>query len=116
MTNNSIPTTYIPLEKFHIVPLTGLSPIELKKSAKKKSMDDREKIKLNTKLNALAKRLGVTGGFANYQKEYVDNLCPFMVKHNLRKRKDLLKHTKDSDYNLYFPFSHQQVSERFVLL
>ncbi len=112
MTNNSIPTTFIPLEKFHIVPLTGLSPAELKKSAKKKSMDDREKIKLNTKLNALAKRLGVTGGFANYQKEYIDKLCPFMVKHNLRKRKNLLEHKRKGTHHLYYPFTHQQVSER----
>ncbi|HBH7896613.1 TPA: hypothetical protein KDX51_001467 [Vibrio parahaemolyticus] len=112
MTNSSIPTTFIPLEKFHIVPLTGLSPAELKKSAKKKSMDDREKIKLNTKLNALAKRLGVTGGFANYQKEYIDKLCPFMVKHNLRKRKNLLEHKRKGTHHLYYPFTHQQVSER----
>ncbi|EME0092515.1 hypothetical protein VXI05_000492 [Vibrio parahaemolyticus] len=111
MTNNSIPTTYIPLEKFHIVPLTGLSPVELKISAKRTSRD-REKITHTTKLNAIAKRLGITGGFAAYEKEYNGSLLPFMAKHNLRKRKNLLKHTKDGDYNLYFPFSHQQVSER----
>ncbi|MET2971227.1 hypothetical protein [Vibrio harveyi] len=111
MTNNSIPTIYIPLEKFHIVPLTGLSPAELKISAKRTSRD-REKITHTTKLNAIAKRLGITGGFAAYEKEYNGSLLPFMAKHNLRKRKNLLKHTKDGDYNLYFPFSHQQVSER----
>ncbi|NES63602.1 hypothetical protein G3343_22240, partial [Vibrio parahaemolyticus] len=86
MTNNSIPTTYIPLEKFHIVPLTGLSPAELKISAKRTSRD-REKITHTTKLNAIAKRLGITGGFAAYEKEYNGSLLPFMAKHNLRKRK-----------------------------
>lgn len=111
MTNNSTPTTYIPLEKFHIVPLTGLSPAELKTSAKRTSRD-REKISHTTKLNAITKRLGVAGGFAAYEEEYNGSLLPFMAKHNLRKRKDLLKHTKDGAHNLYFPFNHQQVSER----
>lgn len=111
MTNKSIPTVYIPLEKFHIVPLTGLSPAELKRSAKRTSRD-REYITHTTKLNAIAKRLGISGGFAAYEKEYNGSLLPFMAKHNLKKRKDLLKHTKDGDYNLYFPFNHQQVSER----
>lgn len=85
MTNNSIPTTYIPLEKFHIVPLTGLSPAELKISAKRTSRD-REKITHTTKLNAIAKRLGITGGFAAYEKEYNGSLLPFMAKHNLNLR------------------------------
>lgn len=111
MTNNSIPTAFIPLEKFHIVPLTGLSPAELKASAKRTSQD-REKISHTTKLNAITKRLGVTGGFAAYESEYNGSLLPFMAKHNLRKRKDLLKHTRKGEYDFCFPFNHQQVSER----
>lgn len=111
MTNNSIPTTYIPLEKFHIVPLTGLSPAELKISAKRTSRD-REKITHTTKLNAIAKRLGISGGFAAYEKEYNESLLPFMAKHNLRKRKNLLEHKRKGTHHLYYPFSHQQVSER----
>ncbi|ODW58655.1 hypothetical protein BBL88_06340 [Vibrio parahaemolyticus] len=111
MTNNSIPTTYIPLEQFHIVPLTGLSPAELKTSAKRTS-HDREKISHTTKLNAITKRLGIAGGFSAYEKEYNGSLLPFMAKHNLRKRKDLLEHKKKGTYHLYYPFTHQQVSER----
>lgn len=111
MSIKSIPTTYIPLEKFHIVPLTGLSPEDLKTSAKRTSRD-REKISHTTKLNAITKRLGVTGGFAAYERTYKESLLPFMTNHNLGKRKDLLMHTNDDGYNLYFPFSHQQVSER----
>lgn len=114
MTNNSIPTTYIPLEKFHIVPLTGLSPAELKISAKRTSRD-REKITHTTKLNAIAKCLGITGGFAAYEKEYNGSLLPFMAKHNLRKRKNLLEHKRKGTHHLYYPFSHQMVSERLFL-
>ncbi|NOH99263.1 hypothetical protein [Vibrio sp. 99-70-13A1] len=111
MTNKSIPTIYIPLEKFHIVPIVGLSPEQLKISAKKTSQD-REKISHTTKLNAIAKRLGIKGGFASYEREYHEAMLPFMATNNLIKRKDLLKHLNGGDYNLYFPFSHQLVSER----
>lgn len=111
MTNKALPTTYIPLEKFHIVPVKGLSPAELKKSAKK-TLHDREKISHTTKLNAITKRLGVNGGFAAYEKEYNGSLIPFMAQHNLKKRKNLLNHEKDGEYNFYYSFSHQQVSER----
>ncbi len=111
MTNNSIPTTYIPLEKFHIVPLTGLSPAELKISAKRTSRD-REKITHTTKLNAIAKRLANNWWICRLRERVQRKLTSVYGKHNLRKRKNLLKHTKDGDYNLYFPFSHQQVSER----
>lgn len=115
MTTNPIPTAYIPLEKFHIVPVTGLSPADLKASAKKTSQD-REKISHTTKLNAIAKRLGVTGGFAAYESQYIGSLLPFMAKHNLKKRKDLLKHSIKGEYDFCLPFNHQQVSERLFFL
>ena len=111
MTNQSVPTTYIPLEKFHIVPVSGLSPEQLKSSAKK-TIRDREKISHTTKLNAIAKRLGVKGGFASYEREYREALLPFMASNNLTKQKNLLLHTKSGDYNLFSPFNRQQISER----
>ncbi|MGF1688418.1 hypothetical protein L4C36_17290 [Photobacterium japonica] len=111
MTMHTIKSTYIPLKKFHIVTLTGLSPAELKTSAKRTS-HDREKISHTTKLNAIAKRLGISGGFAAYEEEYNESLLPFMAKHNLRKRKDLLQHKRKGTYHLYNSFTHQQVSER----
>ncbi|TOQ60343.1 hypothetical protein CGG93_23325, partial [Vibrio parahaemolyticus] len=46
------------------------------------------------------------------EKEYNGSLLPFMAKHNLKKRKDLLKHRKKGAHHLYYPFTHQQVSER----
>ncbi|WP_212750857.1 hypothetical protein [Pseudoalteromonas sp. S1612] len=64
--NTSVPTTYIPLEKFHILPVTGLTPENLKYSAKK-IIKDREKISSTTRLNILAKSLGIKGGLPTTQ-------------------------------------------------
>lgn len=112
MKNNTIvPTTYIPLEKFHIVPVTGLTPESLKYSAKK-TIRDREKISHTTKLNILAKSLGIKGGFANYEKEFEEKLKPFMAKHSLHKRVNLLEHKYRGMQLGYTQFTHQQVSER----
>tara|TARA_Y100001973_G_C5201118_1_gene337764 strand:+ start:1372 stop:3231 length:1860 start_codon:yes stop_codon:yes gene_type:complete len=111
MTNQSIPTTYLPLEKFHIVPVKSLSPSELKVSAKRTNRD-REKISHTTKLNAIAKYLGIKGGFANYEREYRESIIPFMESYNLKRYKNLVEHSKPGDYKLYFPFSRQDVSER----
>ncbi|WKD24203.1 hypothetical protein NDQ71_03655 [Pseudoalteromonas sp. KG3] len=109
--NTTVPTTYIPLEKFHIVPITGLTPENLKYSAKK-TIRDREKIPHTTKLNILAKSLGIKGGFANYEKEFEEKLKPFMAKHDLHKRVNLLEHKHRGMQLGYTQFTHQQVSER----
>lgn len=105
-----IPTFYLPLSKFHIVPINSLSPTELKRSAKKTECD-REKISHNTKLNAIAKILGFSGGFSSYQESYEANLLPFMDANRFKKRKNLVGHK----YPCIVPcgaFTHQQVSER----
>ncbi|MGR3983350.1 hypothetical protein [Pseudoalteromonas sp. 1181_04] len=109
--NTSVPTTYIPLDKFHILPVTGLTPDNLKYSAKK-IIKDREKISPTTRLNILAKSLGIKGGFANYANEFQEKLKPFMVKHNLHKRVNLLEHKYRGMQLGYTQFTHQQVSER----
>lgn len=110
--NTAVPTTYIPLEKFHIVPITGLTPESLKYSAKK-TIRDREKIPHTTKLNILAKNLGIKGGFANYEKEFEEKLKPFMAAQNLHKRVNLVEHKYNSGSpSDYKQFTHQQVSER----
>lgn len=109
--NTSVPLTYIPLDKFHILPVTGLTPDNLKYSAKK-IIKDREKISPTTRLNILAKSLGIKGGFANYANEFEEKLKPFMVKHNLHKRVNLLEHKYRGMQLGYTQFTHQQVSER----
>jgi len=80
---------YLPTSKFHILPIRGLSPEQLKQSAKT-CMRDRETIRHNTLLNLLAKQMGFKGGFAGFAQEYERSLVPFMQAHGLRKQTDLL--------------------------
>lgn len=110
--NFSAPVSYLVLKKFHIVPIKELEPACIKAAAKKAKCD-REKIKYNTLLNAIAKGLGVKGGFSEYQRVYDSVLTPFLNKHGMNKRVDLLKQRlKGFDIDLT-EFSHQDLSERF---
>lgn len=105
------PTAYLPLEKFHIIPINGLSPDEIKKSVSQVSRD-REKIKRNTLLNACAKALGFKGGIAGYKSEYESKLKPFMEEHQLITRTDLVS-PRYIGYGLpSFKLSYQDISER----
>lgn len=80
---------YLPTKKFHILPLRGLSPEELKNSAKN-CLRDREKIKHNSLLNLVVKELGFKGGFSDYREIYSDSIKPFMEHNGLHFRADLL--------------------------
>ncbi|WP_392340719.1 hypothetical protein [Moritella marina] len=113
MKNNklSAPVSYLPLQKFHIVPIVALDPASLKASAKKVKRD-REKIKHNTLLNAIAKALGIKGGFAEYQNIYASELIPFMNKHGMTKRVDLLKQRQKGFDTYLTDITHQDLSER----
>ena len=111
----SQPQRYITTEKFHIVPLLGLTPDALKKSAKACDRD-REKIGHNTLLNLLAKKLGVAGGFAGYQEEYQSKLVPFMEKHELKQWADLVT-PRSKCYPSGVPVSLdvEQLADRFFV-
>jgi len=113
MKNNklSAPVSYLPLQKFHIVPITALDPLSIKASAKKAKCD-REKIKYNTLLNATVKALGIKGGFSEYQRIYNSELIPFMKKHGMKKRVDLLKARKKGGDTYLTDITHQDLSER----
>lgn len=105
------PTAYLPLKKFHILPINGLSPDEIKKSVSQVSRD-REKIKRNTLLNACAKALGFKGGIAGYKSEYESKLKPFMEEHQLITHTDLVS-PRYIGYELpSFKLSYQDISER----
>ena len=54
---------YLPLKKFHILPVFGLEPELIKQSVESVSRD-REKIGHCTLLNALTHSLGFKGGFS----------------------------------------------------
>lgn len=107
-THNSV-IAYLPLEKFHILPIYGLEPDLLKKSVNYVSRD-REKVGHCTLLNSLAKCLGFKGGFAGYTVEYEQILKPFMQKHNLNQYADLIKVKFYKDN--FLKLQRQDVSER----
>lgn len=106
------PTSYLPLKKFHIIPINGLSPESIKSSVKNASRD-REKVSYNTLLNACANALGVKGGIAGYKTEYETKLKPFMQEHNLTTLTDLVS-PKFSGYDSpRLRLTYQDISERF---
>lgn len=109
--NPPIPIFYLPLERFHIIPIDKLDPLSIKASAKKAKCD-REKIKYNSLLNAIAKALGIKGGIARYQHTYDTELVPFLNKHGMRKRANLLKQTKKGFDTFLTDITHQELSER----
>lgn len=79
---------YLPLDDWHVAPIFGLSPEDLKQSAKfarKFYQNINKPIKHTTLLSAITKKLGFHGGFAGYQKEYETKLLPFFEKHNLKR-------------------------------
>lgn len=80
---------YLPLKKFHILPVFGLEP-ELIKQSVKSVYRDREKISHCTLLNALVQSLGFQGGFSGYSNAYEQLLKPFMEDHDLRQYADLI--------------------------
>ncbi|MGZ0710090.1 SUMF1/EgtB/PvdO family nonheme iron enzyme [Coraliomargarita sp. W4R53] len=84
---------YIPFKQYHIAELRDLSPDGIKKAARtaRRKYNDREELGQVTALNHLAKKLGVRGGFADYEREYESLLKPFMRKHGLKHREDLIK-------------------------
>lgn len=80
---------FLPLENFHIIPIYGILPENLKLSVKNTILD-REKIGHCTLLNSLAKGLGFSGGFSGYVQEFGNNLIPFMQENQLLHLADLV--------------------------
>lgn len=108
---------YLPLKKFHILPIYGLEPDLIKQSAKS-TFRDREKISYCTLLNALVSGLGFKGGFSNFIEEYEQVLKPFLYKNELKQYVNLiqprhpsnclnLKHRRqDLSESLFFDRTH----------
>lgn len=106
-----MPVSYLPFKKLHFAEITDLDPDSLKGSADFARAEGRdvEKIGKVTALNFIAKSLGVKGGWASYQKEYRESIKPFMEKHRLTKRQDILKHEWDDRFYHFYP---EQISDR----
>lgn len=102
---------HLPLDKFHIVKITELSPEEIKTSAET-TKRDREKIKHTTLLNAIVKALGFKGGFSEYKQFHYKNLERFLKENNLLKRADLFS-LREKGYDSFPELKSQDLSERF---
>src|SRR6185369_6096387 len=105
------PARYLSLNKFHIVALVDVTPDAVKRAAKT-AKKDREAIRLTTVQNAIVKRLGFVGGFAGFQQEFRVKLEPFMKKHSLLHRRDLIRPQSDM---AIFSLTPRSVGERFFL-
>lgn len=105
--------SYLPLQKFHILPIYGISPKLFKKSVENCSRD-REKISHCTLLNSCCKALGFSGGFAGFKKEYSSKLKPFMKDNQLLRFVDLTKQKYPENLGMTkcLRLKKQDISER----
>jgi hypothetical protein len=102
--------SYLPFRDCHIVEIDGISPGQLKLSAKK-IKKDKERIGHNTILNFIARSFGFKEGISTYSKIYETEIFPFLRKNNLKKHVDLCSPRKLGMG--YFPkISKQKISER----
>jgi len=107
-------SSYLPYDNLHVIRIDGLSPDQIKQSAKKIKRD-REKIKHNSVLNYVAKSLGIKGGISGYQSAYAERILPFMQKHGLTKHRDLFTLRKPGLDSHVLKLSRQQLSERLFV-
>jgi hypothetical protein len=102
---------YLPLKKFHILPVFGLDPELIKQSVDCVSRD-REKIGHCTLLNALVHALGFKGGFSGFLDAYEQILKPFMEDNNLSQYADLIEPRYPCDGASRLKHQRQDVSDR----
>ncbi|WP_346313608.1 hypothetical protein [Acinetobacter sp. CWB-B33] len=102
---------YLPLKKFHILPVLGLEPELIKQSVESVSRD-REKIGHCTLLNALVHSLGFKGGFSGYLDAYEQILKPFMEDNNLNQYANLIEPRYPCDGASLLKHKRRDVSDR----
>ena len=89
---SSAPVRYIPFKKFHIAPLSDITPAALKHAADQACTVYRgdENLQSPTALNFISNTLGFKGGFGGFLQEYDSKLSDFMKTNELQVRKDLI--------------------------
>ncbi|MEM5536540.1 hypothetical protein WNY58_09070 [Neptuniibacter pectenicola] len=102
---------YLPTKKFHILPICGLAPDELKESARSCSLD-RENVKLTTLQNLLANSLGIKEGFSGYRDAYEKRIMTFLVEHGLSHKADLIAPRLPKGNSSLYRLTVEQVSDR----
>ena len=99
--NNSFSESYLLLPRqWNAVSITGLSVEALKASAKEVVRSRDEKAKHLTILNAIAKGLGFSGGFAGLKKE-LPKVHEFLQANGMHKRADLVRYRSDWGWSLH---------------
>lgn len=102
---------YLPLKKFHILPVFGLEPELIKQSVNNVSRD-REEIGHCTLLNVLVQSLGFKGGFSGYLNAYENLLKPFMQDHHLTQYADLIAPRFPCEGASRLKYQRQDISDR----
>ena len=104
---------YLPFNRFHQAPISGLSPTAIKKAVKEmlkvRDLRDREKISSETAQNFICKSFGFSGGFAGFQKEYNNVLRPFMIEHGLFTPANLVRNGRQYPF---VKFTYRKIAER----
>ncbi|MET4694984.1 hypothetical protein [Endozoicomonas lisbonensis] len=108
----SLPKRYITTKNYHVVPILGLHPDDIKKSTKQ-VFRDREDIAHCTLLNLVASSFGISGGFAGYKEEYQHKLAPFMEKHGLQQWSNLITPQFTPDANAPLSLDVEKLADRF---
>ncbi|MEQ8694868.1 MAG: SUMF1/EgtB/PvdO family nonheme iron enzyme [Gammaproteobacteria bacterium] len=111
----SLKTKFLPFDRFHQAPITGVSRNAICQAAKEmlrlRSLKDRENIRLETAQNHICKALGFSGGFAGFGAAYRDSLKPFMERNALVTLRDLVTHVGVGGC-AFWKFRHRQLADR----
>lgn len=117
--SNKAPHSYLVFNDFHFATMRDLSPDSIKHSAKEASQNSveyvhgaRDKLKVTTAQNWIAKTLGFKGGFSSYKKHYHESLTPFMKQHGLKIRADVCSFRRKGYALPLTPITRQNVAER----
>ena len=104
---------YLPFDRFHLAPVSNLTPNGIKRAAKEmlkvRHLTDREMISLETAQNFICKSLGFPAGLAGFNTAYRDQLRPFMDEHRLNTLANLVS---NDHFDRLFNFTHRQIADR----
>jgi Sulfatase-modifying factor enzyme 1 len=105
-------TAYLFLFRNHAVPIWDVQPDEIKAGAKHLISGGNEQILHTQVLNAVAKHLGMPGGFPGYRKSW-PQLDAFLRDHGMRHRADLIGRAQSDAPRAWF--SRRAIADRFFI-
>lgn len=99
---------YLPLERFHIVPVYDVNRSAIEKSIRD-TLFDREQLNRDTLRNCIAKKFGIKGGYAAFVSKALPAIKDFKSKYNLIQRANLVTAGHEP---AVFRLSHRQLADR----